>query len=48
MYPIVGSYTNVNKILIDKNTYRENSTRKNYHIKVGDQLLIRDNQENKY
>ena len=34
--------------LIDKNTDKGNSKRTNHHFQVGDQVLISDNQENKY
>ena len=34
--------------LIDKNTDKENSTRINHHFQVDDQVLIRNNQANKY
>ena len=34
--------------LIYKNTNKQNSTRTNQHFKVDDQVLIRDNQANKY
>ena len=34
--------------LIDKNTDRQNSTRTNHHLKVDNQVLIRNNQSNKY
>ena len=34
--------------LIDKNNYKETSTRTNHHFQVDDQVLIRNNQSNKY
>ena len=34
--------------LIDKNTDKENSTRINHHFQVDDQVLIKNNQSNKY
>ena len=36
------------KTLIDRNTDQENRTRSNNHFRVGDQVLIRNNQGNKY
>ena len=33
---------------IDKNVDKENSTRTNHHFKGNDQVMIRNNQENKY
>ena len=34
--------------LIDKNTDKENSTRINHHFQVDDQVLIKNNQANRY
>ena len=36
------------KTLIDRNTDQENRTRSNNHFRVGDQVLIRNIQGNKY